>query len=82
MKKDVSELSIMIEEMEKNVRFIMDRRTKHNIITTEIVDSIKNITFFKVLVILVISGLQVFLIKRFYLGSRKVTGNPFYEAGI
>jgi hypothetical protein len=81
MKKDVSELSLMIEEMEKNVRYIMDRRHKHNTITTEIVDSIRNITFLKVLVILIISILQALLIKKFYTGSKKI-GNPFYETGI
>jgi hypothetical protein len=81
MKKDVTELSIMIEEIEKNVRFMMDRRSKHGDITSDIVASIKHITVFKVLVILVISGLQVMLIKKFYAGSKKI-GNPFYETGI
>jgi hypothetical protein len=81
MKKDVSELTLMFEEMEKNIRFLMDRRSRHGMITSQIVESIKNITIFKVLVILVISGLQIYLIKRFYLGSRKV-GNPFYESGL
>jgi hypothetical protein len=81
MKKDVTEIALLFEDIEQNVRFTMDRRNKHNTLATDFVESLKHITIFKVMVVLLISFLQVWLIKRFYTNSRKV-GNPFYESGI
>jgi hypothetical protein len=80
MKRDVTELSLMFEEMEKNVRFTMDRRSKHNILTEGMIGSIKLITLLKVMFIIVISGVQVYLIQKFYGKSRRI--NPFYETGL
>jgi hypothetical protein len=81
MKKDVSEIALMFEEIEENVRFIMDRRNKHNMLTVDFIESIKHITIFKVVVIGLVSILQIWLIRRFYSSSKKV-GNPFYESGL
>jgi hypothetical protein len=81
MKNDVAEISLLFEEMENNVRFISDRRNKHNILTGEFVESIKHITVFKIVVIFFVSLLQIWLIKRFYINSRKVN-NPYYETGL
>ena len=81
MKKDVTEIALLFEDIEENVRFIMDRRNKHNILTSDFIESLKHITLFKVIVIVIVSLLQIWLIKRFYTNSKKV-GNPFYDSGL
>lgn len=67
--------------MEKNIRFIMDRRTKHTEIMHNVVGSIRNLSLLKIFLILIISFIQVFLIKRF-MGSGKLVynnNNPFFD---
>jgi hypothetical protein len=81
MKRDVSEIAILFEEIEENVRFIMDRRNKHNSLTSDFMEALKHITIFKVVVIILVSLLQIWLIKRFYINSKKV-GNPYYDSGL
>lgn len=80
MKSDVGKISDIFEEMEKNIRFIMDRRTKHTEVMHSIVDSIRNLSLFKIFLILCVSFIQVFLIKKF-MGSSKVVSNnnPFFD---
>ena len=80
LKSDVNKISDIFEEMEKNIRFIMDRRTKHTDVMHNIVGSIRNLSMFKVFLILCVSFIQVFLIKRF-MGNNKVVSNnnPFFD---
>lgn len=52
----------------------MDRRTKHTEIMQNIVSSIRNLTLFKIFLILAVSFIQVFLIKKF-MGDGKVYAN-------
>jgi hypothetical protein len=73
MKKDVSDITLMFEEMEKNVKFIMDRRNKHSAVITDIGYSIRHITYLKIAVVILVSLLQVFLIHRFFGGSKKTS---------
>ena len=80
LKSDVSKISEIFEEMEKNIRFIMDRRTKHTEVMHSIVSSIRNLSLFKIFLILCVSFIQVFLIKKF-MGSGKAVSNnnPFFD---
>jgi hypothetical protein len=73
MKKDVNDITLMFEEMEKNIKFIMDRRNKHTMVLNDIGSSIKHISYFKILVVVLVSLLQVFLINRFLGGSKKAS---------
>ena len=82
MKKDVSEISLLFEELEKNIRFTMDRRNMHTQFIDKIIESVKNVTIFKVVIILVISALQILLIQKFFSSSKKIGLNPFYETGL
>ena len=70
MKTDVTNITFMFEEMEKNIRFIMDRRSKHTIVIGEIVTSIRHISYLKILVVVLVSLLQVFLIHKFFGGKK------------
>ncbi len=71
MKKDVADITLMFEEMEKNIKFIMDRRNKHTMVINDIGSSIKHISYFKIVVVVLVSLLQVFLIGKFLGGSKK-----------
>jgi hypothetical protein len=71
MKKDVNDITLMFEEMEKNIKFIMDRRNKHTMVMNDIGSSIKHISYFKIIIVVLVSALQVFLISRFLGGSKK-----------
>ena len=82
MKKDLLEVSNLFENLEKNIRFIMDRRNKHADIVTQITNSVRNITVFKVFVVIIMSVIQILLIKRFFGNSKKIGLNPFYDSGL
>lgn len=71
MKKDVTQISLMFEEMEKNIKFIMDRRNKHTMVMNEIGSAIKHISYFKMIVVILVSLLQIFLISKFMGGGKK-----------
>jgi hypothetical protein len=75
MKKDVADISLMFEEMEKNIRFIMDRRNRHTLIIHDIGQSIRHISYFKILVVILVSLLQVFLIQRLFAGQKSSSMN-------
>ncbi len=79
MNSEVSKISEIFEEMEKNIRFIMDRRTKHTDIMHNVVGSIRNLSLLKIFLILCISFIQVFLIKRFMNSGKLVYNNPFFD---
>ncbi len=82
MKKDLVELSTLFENLEKNIRFTMDRRNKHSDIVTHITNNVKNITLLKVFIVIIMSVLQIMLIKRFFGNSKKIGLNPFYDSGL
>ena len=76
----MNKISEIFEDMEKNIRFIMDRRTKHTEIIHTAVDSIRNLSLLKIFLILSVSSIQVFLIKKF-IGNNKMvsSNNPFFD---
>lgn len=78
MKKDVTDITLMFEEMEKNIRFIMDRRNKHSLVINDIIQSIKRISYLKILVVIMVSLLQVFLIHKFF-GNGNKSSLPSYN---
>ena len=82
MKKDVTQMSLMFEEMEKNIKFIMDRRNKHTMVMNEIGSAIKHISYFKMVVIILVSLLQIFLISKFMGGSSKKSSVGYSTNGL
>ena len=73
MSEGVNELKASFHSFEKNFRFIVDRRTRHTTILTDIITSIKQLTFLKMAIILVLSVFQVIVIQRFFGPDKRVT---------
>lgn len=73
MSEGVNELKASFQSFEKNFRFIVDRRTRHTTILTDIITSIKQLTFLKMAIILVLSVFQVIVIQRFFGPDKRVT---------
>lgn len=73
MNEGVNELKASFQSFEKNFRFIVDRRTRHTAILTDIIASIKQLTFLKMAIILVLSVFQVIVIQRFFGPDKRVT---------
>jgi hypothetical protein len=82
MKEEVTRVATMLETLEENVRFIMDRRNSHYDIIKDMTDGIKSITFTKIVIIVFISIVQIMLIGRFFKNSKKIGLNPFYDSGL
>jgi len=78
---DVNRISSVFEDIEKNIRFVMDRRTKHAEVMDTIISSIRNLSFFKIFLICLVSFIQIFLIKKFMGTSKSVSNsnNPFFD---
>lgn len=90
MYKNVTLIGYYFEEIEKNMKFYVERRETHSkskllkLVITEIINTIQNITLFKVATIFTISLLQILLIRKFFGRSGKHTsksieGNPFKQ---
>jgi hypothetical protein len=77
MKKDVTDISFMFEELEKNIKFIVDRRNKHTMIINDILSSLRSITLFKIFIILLVSIMQIFLIQKFFSFKKVNIGNIY-----
>jgi ABC-type uncharacterized transport system permease subunit len=82
MKEEVTRIATMLETIEGNVRFTMDRRNTHYNLISDLTEGIKAITFFKVLSIIFVSIIQIMIIARFFKNSKKVGLNPFYDSGL
>jgi hypothetical protein len=86
MKKELNTVSLIFEEMEKNIKYITDRRNKHTDVINDIVQQIRNISFLKIIVIVLVSIMQVIIIHRFSSGKKtynynfsKVTSSLFAD---
>jgi hypothetical protein len=66
MKSYIGDINILFEEIERNTRYLTDRRSKHTEIINGILASVRNLTFLKLFVIIGVSVLQVFLIQKFF----------------
>ena len=83
MSEGVNELKASFQSFEKNFRFIVDRRTRHTTILTDIITSIKQLTFLKMAIILVLSVFQVIVIQRFFGPDKRVTtGKGAFSDGL
>jgi hypothetical protein len=71
LKKDTTEIALLLEQIEKNTRFIMDRRNKHSDVIFQIIGYIRKMSYLKISLVVIISLLQVFLIRKFYGGNDK-----------
>ena len=73
IKNGVVDLEKLFNDFEKNLKFIVDRRNHHHTILKDIVGSIKTISAIKILIIVLLSIFQVFIITKFFGNDKRVS---------
>jgi hypothetical protein len=73
IKNGVVDLEKLFNDFEKNLKFIVDRRNHHHTILKDIVGSIKAISAIKILIIVLLSIFQVFIITKFFGTNKRVS---------
>ena len=73
IKNGVVDLEKLFNDFEKNLKFIVDRRNHHHTILKDIVGSIKTISAIKILIIVLLSIFQVFIITKFFGTNKRVS---------
>ena len=73
IKNGVLDLEKLFNDFEKNLKFIVDRRNHHHTILQDIVGSIKIISGIKILIIILLSIFQVFIITKFFGTNKRVS---------
>ena len=73
IKNGVLDLEKLFNDFEKNLKFIVDRRNHHHTILQDIVGSIKIISGIKILIIILLSIFQVFIITKFFGTDKRVS---------
>ena len=73
IKNGVVDLEKLFNDFEKNLKFIVDRRNHHHTILRDIVGSIKTISAIKILIIILLSIFQVFIITKFFGTNKRVS---------
>ena len=72
IKNGVLDLEKLFNDFEKNLKFIVDRRNHHHSILEDVVGSIKKISAIKILIIILVSIFQVFIITKFFGTNKRV----------
>ena len=73
IKNGVVDLEKLFNDFEKNLKFIVDRRNHHHSILEDVVGSIKKISAIKILIIILVSIFQVFIITKFFGSDKRVS---------
>ena len=77
MYKDITIVSLLFEEIERNLKFFIERRETHTKILMHIVSIVRSLSVYKIMVILLVSLSQIFLIMKLFRGKRIDIHNPF-----
>ena len=72
IKNGVLDLEKLFNDFEKNLKFIVDRRNHHYNILGDVVKSIKTISAIKILIIILLSIFQIFIITKFFGTNKRV----------
>lgn len=70
---DTNEITKVFREIEKSLKYLVDRKYRHTTILKDIIKSIKNLTFLKIFVVGALSVFQVFVIQRFFGPDKRVS---------
>ena len=73
IKNGVLDLEKLFNDFEKNLKFIVDRRNHHYVILLNVISSIKTISAIKILIIILLSIFQVFIITKFFGSDKRVS---------
>lgn len=71
-------LSLLFEEIDKNLKFFIERKEIHSKIINHLVNVVKSLSIYKILAIILVGFSQIYMIIRLFKGKR-VNGNPFTD---
>jgi hypothetical protein len=79
MKTDLISVHDLFENIEKYIKFNIDRRTAHSKAINNLTDNLKSIYYWKFFIFLSVCLLQIFFIRKFFGSDSKATfdRNPF-----
>jgi hypothetical protein len=77
MYKNVTTISLLFEEIDKNMKFFIERRETHSKILTHIISTVKSLSIYKIIVILLVGFSQILLIFKLFKGKRIEISDPF-----
>ena len=79
MYKNITMVSLLFEEIERNMKFFIERRETHSKILTHIISIIRSLSVYKILIIILVSISQIYLITKLFRGKGLEINNPFNE---
>ena len=79
MYKNLTMVSLLFEEIERNMKFFIERRETHSKILMHIISIIKSLSVYKILVIILVSISQIYLITKLFRGKGIDIKNTFNE---
>jgi len=79
MYKNVTIISLLFEEIDKNMKFFIERRETHSKILTHIISIVKSLSIYKIIVIILVSVSQIYLITNLFKGKRIDVVDPFND---
>ena len=79
MYKNVTIISLLLEEIDKNMKFFIERRETHSKIINHIISIVKSLSVYKIIVIIMVSISQIYLITKLFKGRRVDTSDPFND---
>ncbi len=76
MSLGVQKLKLAINEFDKNLGFLTDRRSRHHLILSNMINSIQKLSYIKITILILLSLFQIFIIQRFFGKDKRVTKLP------
>ena len=76
MSLGVQQLKLAINDFDKNLGFLADRRSRHHIILTDMINSIKTLSYIKIGILILLSVFQIFVIQRYFGKDKRITKLP------
>ena len=73
MGNEVGDIKKIFGDIETNLKYAIDRKSRHFNILNDIISSIKNLTFFKLGIVFLLSVFQIIVIQKFFGPDKRVS---------
>ena len=73
MGNEVGDIKKVFGDIETNLKYAIDRKSRHFNILNDIISSIKNLTFFKLGIVFLLSVFQIIVIQKFFGPDKRVS---------
>jgi hypothetical protein len=70
--KNITQVSYLFEEIEKNLNFYIERKDTHSKLINDIINLIQKLSFYKILIIILLAILQIYIIKHFFKLDKRI----------